>query len=308
MPNLGVNFLGVKFKNPIILASGILGMTAASLESAVRNGAGGVTTKSTNLEGRDGHPNPKVITYESGMLNCYGLTNAGIDQEKEEIILFKSRRPKTPLILSIFGFSVEEFKKVAKEADKTIADFLEINISCPNVQAEHGRPFGCVPGMPTQVIKAIKKVTSKKLIVKLSPNVLDIKEIAKEVEAAGADAISAINTLGPGMVINPEARRPVLSAMVGGISGPAIRPLAVRMIFDIANTVKIPIIGMGGVTTGRDALEMIMAGASLVAVGSGVYYRGISVFKRIENELTDWMIQNKVADLAEIKGAALPKA
>ncbi|MBU2025941.1 MAG: dihydroorotate dehydrogenase [Patescibacteria group bacterium] len=302
--NLRTDFLGVKFPNPVVLASGILGMSASSMASVVRNGAGGVTTKSTNLEGQDGHPGPKVITYESGMLNCYGLTNAGFWHEKKEIAKFKKRLPQNPLIFSIFGFSLKEFQAIAQKVDQTRADFIEINISCPNVQSEHGRPFGCVPGMPQKVIKAVKKLTKKPIIVKLSPNVVDIVEIAREVESAGAHAISAINTLGPGMVINLETRCPVLSAKAGGMSGPAIRPLAVKMIYDIYENVKIPLIGIGGVTTGQDALEMIMAGAQLVEIGSGVYYRGISVFKRVCNEMQEWMRKQGVKSIKEIIGAA----
>lgn len=304
MPDLNSDFLGVRFANPTLLASGILGMTAASMGSAIRNGAGGVITKSCNIAGRDGNANPKVISYEGGLLNCYGLTNGGFVHEKEEIAVFKKDNPQHPLVFSIFGFSEKEFEEIASRVDETQADLCEINISCPNVQEEHGRPFGCVPGMPTKVIKAVKKHTKKPIIVKLSPNVVDIIEIAKEVEDAGADAISAINTLGPGMVINIDARQPVLSAKMGGMSGPAIRPLAVRMVYQIYANVKIPIIGIGGITTGKDALEMIMAGARLVQIGSGVYYRGISVFKRVTNEMEEWMEKNKVGSLGEIVGAA----
>ncbi|MBD3238580.1 MAG: dihydroorotate dehydrogenase [Candidatus Moranbacteria bacterium] len=299
-----VNFLGVEFPNPIVLSSGILGMTATSMEKVITSGAGGVTTKSTNISGRDGNPCPKVITYEAGMLNCYGLTNAGFLNEKNEIKELKQRRPENPVIISIFGFSLEEFEQIAKKLDQTQADLVEVNISCPNVKEETPKPFACLTGMPRQVVKLVKKNTKKPIIVKLSPNVTDIVAIAKEVEDAGADAISAINTLGPGMVINIEAKRPVLSVGSGGISGPAIRPLAVRMIYDVYQAVKIPLVGIGGVTTGRDALEMIMAGAELVGVGSGVYYQGIDIFAKINQEIRKWMQKNQVKSIAELVGAA----
>ncbi|MBD3244379.1 MAG: dihydroorotate dehydrogenase [Candidatus Moranbacteria bacterium] len=302
MKKLRTKFLGFDFENPIILASGILGMSASSMVSVIDNGAAGVTTKSTNIEGRDGHPNPKVITYESGMLNCYGLTNAGFENEKNEIKEFKKRKPQNPLILSIFGFSLKEFEDIAKRVDETQADLIEVNVSCPNVQSEHGKPFACVLGMSGKVIKIVKKHTKKPVIAKLSPNVADIVEIAKEVEEAGADAVCAINTLGPGMVINIDVKKPVLSARAGGISGPAIRPLAVKMINDIYKNIKIPIIGVGGVTYGRDAIEMLMAGASLVAIGSAVHYRDIGVFKKVCDEITEWMKKNKLGNINEIMG------
>lgn len=304
MPNIKVKFLNQEFPNPTVLASGILGMSASSMVNVVNNGAGGVTTKSTNIEGRDGHSNPKVITYEAGMLNCYGLTNAGFKHEKDEIAEYKIRKPKNPIILSIFGFTIDEFKEIAEKIDKSDADLVEINISCPNVQDEHGKPFACLPGAPKEVIKIVKENTKKPIIVKLSPNVTDIVSVAREVEEAGADAISAINTLGPGMVINVDIMKPVLSANVGGISGPAIRPLAVKMIYDIFKNVKIPIIGMGGVSNGRDVLEMMMAGARLVAIGSGVYFKGIDVYKKSADWILDWMEKNKIDDINEIIGIA----
>jgi dihydroorotate dehydrogenase (NAD+) catalytic subunit len=302
MIDLSVKFLGKKFPNPLVLASGILGMSAASMINVVKNGAGAVTTKSANKEGRVGNPNPKVITYESGMLNCYGLTNAGLAHENKEIEKYKAKIKDHPIIISIFGFSLAEFEESAKLAEQSEADFVEVNISCPNVQHEHGRPYACTLGAPTKVIETVKKHITKPIIVKLSPNVTDIVEIAREVEKAGADAISAINTLGPGMVIDIDIQKPILSMGGGGMSGPAIRPLAIKMVHDIYKAVKIPILGLGGITTGKDAIEMLMAGSSLVGIGSGVYYRGVDIFKKVNEEIKVWMDKNNYKKVRDLTG------
>lgn len=301
--NLGIDFCGIKFPNPTVLASGILGVTADSLRYVVRSGAGGVTTKSTNVEGRKGHPNPIIVTYEGGMMNAVGLSNPGIEEEILTVKEFKDKC-KNPLLLSIFASTVAGFKEIAKRADRSKADILEVNISCPNVEDEFGKPFACCPGLPGEVTKLVRKNTKKPVIVKLSPNVPNIVNVCKEVESAGADGLTLINTVGPGLMINIETARPILSNKVGGMSGPAIKPIAVKAVFDAYRAVKIPILGVGGITTGRDAIEIMMAGARLVGVGTAVYYHGAEVFKKITDEMQEWLKKNGVRKLEEIIGRA----
>jgi len=300
--NISTKLCGIKLSNPTILASGILGVTASSMLNVINNGAGAVTTKSCDLEGRPGHPNPKVISYEHGLLNCFGLTNPGI---KEKIGIIKEFKTKSdqPIILSIFAKTVDDFGKIAKLADSSAADIIEVNISCPNVQ-EHGKPFSFDPQNSASVTKIVKKNTSKPIFVKLSPITSEIVDVAKACKDAGADGITAINTLGPGMVINIDISKPVLSNKVGGVSGPAIRPIAVKCVYEIYKETKMPIIGMGGVINGHDAIEMMMAGASAVGIGSGVYYKGIEVFKKINDEIKSFMKEKGLNSLKDIIGKA----
>lgn len=302
--NLGVDFCGIKFPNPLVLASGVLGVTGDSMRYVVDSGAGAVTTKSTNVEGRTGHPNPIIITYEGGMMNAVGLSNPGIEEETETIAEFKKQCKKNPLLLSIFAKTVDGYKEIAKKADKSQADILEINISCPNVEDEFGKPFACCAGLPGKITALIKGCTKKPVIVKLSPNVPNIVSVCKEVEAAGADGLTLINTVGPGLAINIETAQPILANRVGGISGPAIKPIAVKAVFDAYKEVKIPIIGVGGIMTGRDALEIMMAGARLVGIGTAVYYRGAEVFKKVTDEMEEWMKANNYRSLDEMVGLA----
>ncbi|MBW2977712.1 dihydroorotate dehydrogenase [Candidatus Woesearchaeota archaeon] len=294
---------GIRLENPTILASGILGTTGASLVNVLNHGAGAVTSKSIGLEERKGHPNPVFIEWEKGFINAVGLSGQGIEESVEEI-KYAVENSESPVIASIFASNVKEFGVVAKEISKAKPNFIEVNISCPNVEAEFGKPFGTDPDVSAKVTKIVKKNTSIPVIVKLSPNVSNIKLIAKAVEKAGADAISAINTLGPGMVINLETAKPILANKAGGVSGPAIKPIAVRCVYDIYSTVKIPIIGTGGVTYGRDAIEMFMAGASAVGIGTGVYYRGVDVFRKVSEEIEEFMEKNGYNKLKEIIGMA----
>lgn len=295
----------ISLSNPTILASGILGVTGSSLVNVAKHGAGAVTTKSIGLEPRKGHPCPVILTFDKGMVNAVGLSTEGIKECSAEIEYAK-KNSGVPVIASIFASTRKEFGEIAKEISKARPDMIEVNISCPNVQAEFGRPFGTDPKISAEVTKEVKKNTKIPVIVKLSPNVTDIGIIAKAVEKAGADAINAINTVGPGMVINIDAKRPILSNKRGGVSGPAIKPIAVRCVYDIfeATKGKIPIIGTGGVMTGRDAIEMIMAGASAVGIGTAVYYRGIGVFNKISLEINDFMEKEGYERIKEMIGAA----
>jgi dihydroorotate dehydrogenase (NAD+) catalytic subunit len=209
-----------------------------------------------------------------------------------------------PLIASIYSHTVDEFAHVARRVSDARPGLIEVNISCPNVQAEFGRPFALDARAAAAVTRAVKDATSIPITVKLSPNTPDLALIARAVVEAGADALTAINTLGPGMVIDLESGQPILANRVGGVSGPAIRPIAVRCIYDLARAVDVPIIGTGGVSSGRDALEMVMAGATLVGVGSAVHGRGPEVFGVIRQEMETWMAAHGVRSVDEIRGIA----
>lgn len=300
---LETNFCGLKLENPTILASGILGVAKGSLKKVAESGAGAVTIKSISKEPRMGHKNPILVGYESGFLNAVGYPNPGIEEAKKEFTNLKEIG--VPVIGSIIGGNAEEFAYMAKNFSEGF-DAIEIPLSCP-----HTPGFGVLAGQSTpqatfDIAKTVKDNIKVPLIVKISPSAPDLCGIAKAAQKAGADAINMGNTLGPGMVINIEARKPVLDFKVGGLSGPGIRPIAVRCVYDVyeATEGKMPIIGTGGVTYGKDAIEMIMAGASAVGIGTAIYYREIDVFRKVCNEMEEWMKKNKVKSLEEIIGVA----
>ena len=295
-----IQFLGKTLKNPMVLASGILGNSKDILERVHENGCGLVTMKSIGPEPRDGHKNPTVIDLGHGLINAVGLPSPGyLNMEKEWNDLEKR---DFPIIASVYGGSVREYQMVAEFVSSKKPDFIEINISCPNSE-KHGMIFGISPQSSHDVVSAVKKAINVPLIVKLTPQAQDIGDIARTCEDAGADAICAINTVGPGMVIDIEARMPVLAFKKGGLSGPMIKPIAVRCVFDIYKAVDIPIIGLGGVASGKDAIEMMMAGASLVGIGSAVRYRGIDVFQMVTDEMETWLSDHHCSH-EDIIGAA----
>ena len=300
---LQTNFLKKQFSNPLVLASGILGLTAASLHRTVQNGAGGVTAKSVSLEPRPGHPNPVIISKKYYILNAVGLSNPGVVEAVKEFIKFK-QLCATPLIASIFGGHHDEFGELAEKISAAPIDFLELNLSCPNVSHEFGRQFAFSTEAVTIITKKVKEKTKIPIIIKLSPNASNITEIAKAAEAAGADAICAVNTLS-GMAIDVKMRQPILHNKHGGVSGPALFPVALKCVYDICSTIKIPIIGTGGVTSGEDALAMIMAGATLVGIGSAVYYRGENAFNKITDEMEKIMTEEGIKNLEEIRGICI---
>ncbi|HDN79855.1 MAG TPA: dihydroorotate dehydrogenase [Chloroflexi bacterium] len=303
-PDLSVELCGIRLRNPLILASGILGTGPDLLVRVARAGAGAVTTKSCSLKPRKGHPNPTVLDWGHGLINAVGLANPGLEEMSRIIAQAKEllKPLGVPLIASIFGGKTEEFAALARKLN-SLPDFIEVNISCPNVEAEMGRPFATDARMAARVTAAVREASQVPVIVKLSPNVTDIAYIARAVEEAGADAISAINTVS-GMVIDIHSGRPVLANRIGGISGPAIKPIALRCIYEITRVVKVPVIGIGGVTSGKDALEMIMAGATAVGIGSAVYYRGVEAFGQIAGEMRDLMAELGYETLAEVRGLA----
>lgn len=303
MSNISIKFINKEFTNPTVLASGFLGMSNASLRMVAKNGAGAVTAKSITLEPRAGHPNPTVLTFDKGMINAVGLANEGWDEAKEEIRNYLKNRP-APLLVSIAGSKASEYKELAAKVSMLKPDYIEVNISCPNVENEFGRPFACSVDDAAKVTKGVKEVSTVPVVIKLSPNVDDIGSIAKAVEDAGADAISAINTLGPGMLIDINTRKPIMANKVGGLSGPAVKPIALRCVYDIYKSVKVPIIGMGGVTTWEDAVAMMMAGATAVGIGTAIYYREVGVFREIAIGLEKYAREQGLKNISEIIGAA----
>ena len=297
---MNINFLNKKLKNPTVLASGILGNSKDILERVYEKGCALVTMKSIGPQARDGHKNPTVIDLGCGLINAVGLPSPGYRNMEKEWADLEKR--DFPIIASIYGGSVREFQEVAEYVSSKQPDFIEINISCPNSE-KHGMIFGINRESAREVVAAVKQVIDVPLIVKLTPQAPDIADVARGCEDAGADAICAINTLGPGMVIDIESARPVLAFKKGGLSGPMIKPVAVRCVYDIYKAVSIPIIGLGGIMTGEDALEMIMAGASLIGIGSAVHYRGIDVFRKVSEEMETWLSERHL-NLTDIKGAA----
>ncbi len=299
---LRINLLGVELRNPTVLASGILGTSKGLLARVANSGAGAVTIKSVSKVERAGHNNPTVITFEAGVMNAVGYSNAGLEKSKKEFSGLKD--VNAPVIASIIGTTKEDFAYMAKNFLSNEFAAVEIPLSCP-----HTPGFGVLAGQNTpeatyEITKAVKNNTRLPVIVKLSPITQAIGEIAKAAEKAGADAINMGNTHGPGMIINIDAKKPVLAFKVGGVSGTAIRPITVRCVYDVYESVKIPIIGTGGVMNGKDAVEMLMAGATAVGVGTAIYYRGIDVFEKICKEMEDWMKKNGYKSVNELVGAA----
>lgn len=308
-PGLACEFLGLRLRSPLVLASGILGTSAALLARIARSGAGMVTTKSCGPAPRAGHPNPVAVDFGGGLLNAIGLTNPGV--EAEVTILREVRRRlrplQVPLIASIFAGTVTEYAAVARVIAQAEPDLIEVNISCPNVGDEFGTPFAGDPRAAAAVTAAVKEATAIPISVKVAPNVPDIGRIAQAVVEAGADAITAINTM-PGLVIDATAGRPFLSNRVGGISGPALKPIALRCVYEIAQAVDVPVIGTGGVISGQDVAEMLMVGATVVGIGSAIYYRGLDAFERINGELLAFMDQHGYPSVAALRGLALRNA
>ena len=298
--NLATKIASLKLENPTILASGIMDEDAGSMQRIFNSGAGAIVTKSIGLEPREGYPNPTVVELEHGILNAMGLPNPGIEAFADE--LHKLRKINVPVIGSIFGSNANEFVKLAEKMQNYGADAVELNMSCP-----HAKGYGIEIGSDSTIVKEITSKVKNSIkipvFVKLSPNLTNIVDIAKSAEAGNADGIVAINTV-KAMKIDLELKMPVLANKIGGYSGRAIKPVGIRCVYEISKNVDIPVIGVGGITTGEDAIEYFMAGASAVQIGSGIYYRGIDVFKNICDEIELWMEEYGYKNLQEIIGAA----
>jgi len=298
--SLEQTLFGVRFRNPVLTASGTFGNGEEFARFYDLSRLGGFVTKAVTPEQRNGNPAPRIIETPSGMLNAIGLQNEGLDVFADEI-LPRIASFDTAIIVNVAGRTAEDYERVCKRltVEPAIAAF-EINISCPNVK-EGGITFGCSAVSSSDLVRRLKSVSTKPLIVKLTPNVTDIQEIAGSVEDAGADAVSLINTL-TGMVVNVETRRPMLANVTGGLSGPAIRRVAVRMVYEVARTVSVPVIGIGGIFSARDALEFIIAGASLVQAGSGMFVKPLLPLEIIDG-IESYMRSHEIPALDDLIGS-----
>jgi len=296
---LSVNLAGLKLANPTMLASGILGLSAESLSSIVDGGAGAVVTKSVGLKPRRGYANPTVVQVDCGLVNAVGLPNPGISEFVKEIQEAK-KTFDVPIVVSVYGFSAEEYASVAERAVEAGADAVELNVSCPHVK-ETGLEIGQNPKVLAEVVSKVKNSVKKPVFVKLSPNVTDISEVAAVAVKADADAVTAVNTV-KAMVIDTETATPILSNRTGGLSGPAVKPVAVRCVYEIYETVDVPIIGCGGVTDWRDAVELLLAGASAVQIGTAVALKGPRVFKEVTRGVSAYLKRKGFKSVGEIVG------
>jgi dihydroorotate dehydrogenase (NAD+) catalytic subunit len=297
---LEFDLCNVKMKNPTMLAAGILGSTASSMNWVSRNGAGAVVTKSFGLEPNKGYSNPTTVEVTGGIINAIGLSNPGVDAFIGE--LEKIER-STPTIASIYGSSGEDFAQIAAKIEN-YADLIELNVSCPHAQKGCGASIGEDPNFTGDIVKAVKKATDIPIIVKLTPNVTDIVEIARSAEKAGCDGLTLINSLGPGLKIDIETANPILSNKFGGMSGPAIKPIALRCVYDTYDAVKIPIIGVGGIADYRDAIEFLFAGALCVQIGTAIMFKGPSIFKEINLGIEKFMLEKNYKSIDEMVGNA----
>lgn len=297
--NMGVNLAGVTLKNPVMTASGTFGSGAEFAEFVDLNKLGAVVTKGVANVPWEGNPTPRIAETYGGMLNAVGLQNPGIDLFVERDVPFLTKYD-TKIVVNVCGRTAEDYCEVVKRLADQPVDMLEINISCPNVK-EGGIAFGQNPKSVEEITREVKKYAKQPVIMKLSPNVTDITEMAKAAEAGGADALSLINTI-TGMKIDIHRRAFALANKTGGLSGPAIHPVAVRMVYQTAQAVKIPIIGMGGIATAEDAIEMILAGATAISVGTANFHNPAVTMEIVEG-IQEYMEQYGVADINELIGA-----
>ncbi len=296
--NTSVNIAGVTWKNPVTVASGTFGSGAEYSELVDLNELGAVTTKGVANVPWPGNPTPRIAETYGGMINAVGLQNPGIDLFAKRDIPFL-KQYDTRIIVNVCGKSEADYVEVVERLAEEPVDMLEINVSCPNVK-EGGIAFGQNPEALYGITKAVKAVAKQPIIMKLSPNVTDITEMARAAEAAGADALSLINTI-TGMKIDIHRRTFAVANKTGGLSGPAIKPVAVRMVYQVAHAVQIPIIGMGGICTGEDAIEFIMAGATAVSVGTATFHDPMASVKVVQG-IRDYMERYGVEDINELRG------
>lgn len=290
----------LELANPTMLASGMMGETGASLVAIAKAGAGAVVTKSVGLEPRKGYENPTLVELEEGYLNAMGLPNPGIDAYREEMLVAKGA--KVPIIGSVFAATPEDYALLAWKMQDYGAAAVELNLSCPHAKGL-GMEIGVDPAAVRRIVREVKQTVKIPVLAKLTPNTHRLTEVGKAVEEAGGDGIVAINTL-RAMVISVEAKRPILSNKVGGLSGPAVRSIGVRCVYELYEAVEIPIIGVGGVESWRDAAEYMMAGATAVQIGSAIGRKGLSVFKVIVQGLQEYLEREGLKNIGDIVGVA----
>ena len=296
--NTNINFAGIEMKNPVTVASGTFGYGREFSNFFDLSKLGGIITKGTSLKPKSGNKPPRVCETASGMLNSIGLQNPGVEYFAQNDLPFL-RKFDTAIIVNACGSTIDEYVELCKILNTLDIDGVELNLSCPNVKAGC-MAFGNTYDGVKEITSKVRKVLQKPLIVKLTPNVTNIAEIAKAVEDAGADGVSLINTL-LGMKIDINKRKPVLANNTGGLSGPAIKPVAVRMVYQVAQAVKIPILGMGGIVNGEDAIEFMLAGASAISIGAGNFISPTTSIDTI-SQIEDYMRKNNIQDIKEIVG------
>jgi len=299
MADLTTKIAGLTMKNPVMTASGTFGYGVEFADFVNLEDIGGIIVKGTTLQPREGNDYPRMVEMASGMLNCVGLQNKGIDYFCEHIYP-EIKDIQTNMIVNVSGFSIDDYAEcVARINALDNIPAIELNISCPNVK-HGGMAFGVTPEGASAVVKAVREVYQKTLIVKLSPNVTSIADIALAVQDAGADAVSLINTI-MGMVIDIEKRKPVLSIATGGMSGPAVKPVAVRCVWQVAKAVHIPIVGLGGIMTAEDAIEFFLAGASAIEIGTANFIDP-TITVKVANGINDWLDRHGCKSVNEIVG------
>ena len=296
---MNVSLAGLKLANPTMLASGIMGYSAETFENIAESEAAAIVTKSIGLKPREGYANPTIVQASCGLINAMGLPNPGMDEFVNEIRQAEAVL-KVPLIVSVYGYSEKEYALVAEKVANAGADAVELNVSCPHVK-ETGSEIGQNPEILATVVREVKAVVDKPVIVKLSPNVTSIADLGEAAAKAGADALTAVNTV-KAMAIDAETAMPVLSNRVGGLSGPAVKPIALRCVYDIFERVKLPIIGCGGITNWRDAVEFLLAGASAVQIGTAIAMKGPNVFRTVTHGLNTYLKRKGTESVKEIVG------
>jgi dihydroorotate dehydrogenase (NAD+) catalytic subunit len=302
MAHLSVNLCGLTMKNPTMLASGVLDETGRSMLEVAKAGAGALVTKSVGKEPRQGHGNPSIVELQCGLINAMGLPNPGIEIYIAEVK--EAKKGGVPVIGSVFGGTEDEIAELAGLMSRAGADAVELNLSCPHAKG-YGAELGSTPELVESICRKAKKQVRIPLFAKLTPNTSSISSLAVAAERGGADAVVAINTL-KAMAISPEARMPILANKFGGLSGPAIKSIGVRCVYEIFEAVKIPIVGVGGISSGRDALEYVMAGATAVQIGTAVWSEGLEVFSKTSREIMQFMEENGFESVKDIVGVAHP--
>lgn len=298
-PNLEVKIGGLRLKNPTMLSAGVLGLSRSSLRAVWEAGAGAVVSKSLGLEGRKGHPNPTIVNVGCGFINSMGLPNPGAEEYAKEIKTLK-RSGEIVLVASIYGARPDELAELAKIVTEAGVDAVELNLSCPNVEGV-GMEVGQDPHLVQRIVRAVKNTVDVPVFTKLTPNISNIKIVAKAAEEAGADGLNAINTV-RALAIDVETGRPILSSRLGGLSGPAIKPIALRCVYEVSQAVDIPVIGCGGITRWQDAVEFFLAGASAIQIGTAIAYKGLNIFKEITCGIEHYLNKKSITKIGEVIG------